>query len=393
MSAARRLAALVLLLAAAPAPAQPAEVKTVHVLIAAEVTDPELAPFVRMDVKTFRELLADHLPADRYRVTVLTGPELTATAVRTHYQTLKVDPADGLLFYYSGHGSYRGDGDPKTPGDLHTLEFQADPGKPGLAKFSPEAMTRRELRKAMLEKKAALTVILTDCCSDHQPVPPPKDHKPRGRTRAAGGLPEPTALGKALFLTPARGAVDMTAAAEGQVAISDKHVGSYFTAALERVADKKKDQAVDWKGFAAALTAETQRVYTEEAQRFKSQEMLAAVRDKSLQLPQTFELPTAAGKGGRWAVVALDNPTDRPVRLQIRWGTTADWSRPFSIAAGKAEYLAVPQPAGKSPELTFQVKVAGGEPKTVQAKLVTKDIKPTGQDGNVYRLPDCSPAK
>jgi hypothetical protein len=379
---AARLAGVALLLTAAAAPAQPPDLKRVHVLIAAEVTDKGLAKMVEMDVKSFEDVLSGHLPGDVVSVKKLTGRELTATNVLTYYKALKVEPTDAVVFYYSGHGSYRDDGAPGPAGDAHTLEFQYNPE---LGKVSPEAMKRRELKKAMLAKKAALTVILTDCCSDHVHIPPPPDHKPLGRMR---GVP-PTALGRSLFLT-SRGVVDMTAAANGQVAVSDTLVGSYFTAALARAAQAGKDTPATWPAFAATLKEETQRVYRQEARRMNDKEMLENVRTKRLQLPETFQLPDGPGS---YAVVALDNPTGEAVKLQVRWGSTAEWSKPFTIPAGEARYAALLQPPGKPQVLSFQVKVNGGEPKTVQAKLVTTTAgKPAGKEGAVYALPDCTPA-
>ncbi len=390
----RRLAvALVLAAVVAPAAtAQPPDLKRVYVLVAAEVTDKDLAKMVRMDVKNFKELLGDHLPADKVILRELTGAELTATNVLKYYRDLKVEKTDAVVFYYTGHGSYRAAGKPGPAGDLHTLEFQYNPE---LGKVSPEAVTRKELKTAMLDKGAGLTVLLTDCCSDHIEVPPPPDHQLRGRTRAAGPA-EPTKLGRSLFLA-ARGTVDMTAAADGQVAVSDTAVGSYFTAALERVAAAKKNTAVDWPTFAAQLKDETQRVYREEAKKPGMEELAKNVKAKKLQLPQTFELPApagspvAGGKGTQYAVIALDNPTGDPVKLQVRWGTSAEWSRPFTAQANKYSFAAIPQTAGQSPVLVFQVRVNGGEPKTLQAKLVTKDSKPTRDEGNVYELPACKP--
>ena len=390
----RRLAlALVLAAVVAPAaPAQPPDLKRVYVLVAAEVTDKDLARMVRLDVRNFKGLLGDHLPADTVVLREMTGAELTATNVLKYYRDLKVERTDAVVFYYTGHGSYRAAGTAGPAGDLHTLEFQYNPE---VGKVSPEAVTRRELKTAMLAKGAGLTVLLTDCCSDHVEVPPPPDHTPRGRTRAAGPA-EPTRLGRSLFLA-ARGTVDMTAAADGQVAVSDTAVGSYFTAALERVAAAKRNTAVDWPTFAAQLKDETQRVYREEARKPGMEELAKNVTAKRLQLPQTFELPTptngpaAGGKGIQYAVIVLDNPTSQPVQLQVRWGTAAEWSKPFTAQANKFSFAAVPQTPGRPPVLAFQVKVNGGEPKTLQAKLVTKDSKPTRDEGNVYELPECKP--
>lgn len=388
----RRLAAFLafIALAASEAPAQQQQTdsKRVLVLIAAERSDARMKEMIDKDVDTFRRFLFENLPDQALSIDELTGKQLTATAVVNYYRKLKVRPTDTLVFYYTGHGSFREAG----ANDVHTLELQVRFKSDGTAAPSREALARPELRREMLAKKAALTVILTDCCSDHLNVPPPPDHV-RGRTRGVVETrDQPTRLGQALFLQ-ARGEVDLTAASKGQTAVCDSDVGSYFTFALRRAAKGRANRPVGWSEYVEAVKAETDAITREEAKKPGLAEVAKAVQEKKIQVPQAFVVRTTVLGGGgptptgraSYAVIALDNTTDTPLDFEFRWGTIGPWRKGVAHP-DKLAFSCPVQPAGKTPELVFQVRV-NGEIKTLRARLVTKDTRPGWAEGNLYELP------
>jgi hypothetical protein len=389
------VAALAALAAPAARAADQTDLKRVFVLIAAERSDPKIVKMVDKDVNNFKQMLAEHLLPSQVVVREMTGKELTAKNVAKHYEKLGVTNDDALVFYYTGHGTYRGDGKAGGRNDIHTLEFQYQGGGDIPTE---DALRRDDLRAMMAAKRPGLAVILTDCCSEYVPIKPPPT------TRAVTPAPdkkEATPLGRSLFLQ-ARGLVDVTAAADGEVAVCDTKVGSYFTYALSLAAREQKNRPVGWQAFSQQLKETTAREFVKAADRDKDvREMVLA---KKVQTPRVFKmlepLPggkanatgtvvAAGGKGG-FTAIALNNPTDEPLAFEWRWGTTGPWQGPTTAKPDRWLLSAPAVPAGKAPTLTFQVRI-DGKVKTLTARHVKTDTKPGLADAAQFELPTLKP--
>lgn len=123
----------------------------VHVLIAVDTDDVQGITWRRdgINVQALLEsLLKKQKLVDRAAITMLTGREVSPRTILDYYKTLRIDPEDTLLFYYSGHGGYH----------INKGHFLA---------LTHGKLDRGELISAMEGLKPRLCVVLTDCCSNY----------------------------------------------------------------------------------------------------------------------------------------------------------------------------------------------------------------------------------
>jgi len=353
------------------------EVKLIHVLLVMDSSDPVLDRGVRRDQRNITKLLDDHIPKNRYNLKVLSGTAITSDQIISYYKNLKVEPGEGLLFYYSGHGAI-------VEGKGHTLEIQK--GK--------QALRRSDLIKAMTEKKAALTVVLTDCCSDRLSY---ADERvlAEGKDRAGLPLADPTPLVRKL-LFQSRGLVDITAATN-DVALADDNQGGYFTKALCRIADTKKDDTLGWKDFFAAVSKETGVIHKDAVTR--GTVTLPAGAKLNLQIPTAFaiavesipakpdtqpkpELKTDAVRVA--AIIGLTNSAAEEIEVQYRWDASHTWVKK-KIPAGKSISIGtvLPPSMTKTPPLLVRLN---GQDQTLEATRFDLPRAPKPTDAKMYNL-------
>jgi len=280
------------------------EVNRLKVLLVIDTSDPALAKGVLKDSRNFSNFLANNIPKDRYDLVVLSGESITAEQILAHYKNLKVSPDDGLLFYYSGHGSIR-------PGKGHTLELQK--GK--------HPLTRSDVVTAMTAKKPILAVLLTDCCSDRLGL---TDANSKEGTPHAINLPSATStLVRKLFFQT-HGLVDITAATN-DVAMADDFRGGYFTNAICRIAAQNKDKALGWKEFHTAVAKETIAIHQDAIKKGIAPQL------RKGQQPQEPALINVLLTGGDTpaarvaAVISLINPADAELEFEYRWDASQPW--------------------------------------------------------------------
>lgn len=237
-----RLAACLALLASAdlrgpatagPPPAADGDATRLVVLLAADTDDPDIGPSVATDLRQVRATLEAGVPAARLVVVERTGADVAPAALRAAVAALEVRPTDALLCYWAGHGAW------------------ADAG----AYLRPrgEVLPRDDLRKALVGRGAGLTLLLTDCCGTYV-----------GETFLFAPPRVDPDVFRDLFFR-ARGVVDVTAAARGQVAVGDRATGGVFTQALVRTLtgtpratlDADRDGVVAWSEAVEALRAGT----------------------------------------------------------------------------------------------------------------------------------------
>src|SRR5262249_14513204 len=177
-----------------------------------------------------------------------------------------------------------------------------------------KVLFRSELRKAMLDVNAPLTIILTDCCSDlhskvalarFSPPSPPK------------GVPKLLPAFRQLFFEE-RGVVDVTAAMTGDFAWSARD-GSIFTSAFCKILVKEKDnQELTWRRFYQKIKEETEKGYDV----FKEAEKKAAedanlpldplLKKQIVQTPMVFRMP-----GVTIGLILKDDDPDEPKRVLV----------------------------------------------------------------------------
>lgn len=256
-----------------PVPSRPAAPRSadavVHLIAVGDSTDSQIGPKVADDARNTAALFEESFraagKADRLRVKLVLGREVTSSGVLAAVRGLDVRPDDAVVVLVSSHGSIdRGD-------------------RPGMDFGRGDRLPTADLLAAMAATGARLTVLLTDVCNGYSgapggarrkapprgtPAPPPADEddaprprKPTGdggdRGTPRGGRVIPWATVEHLFLSH-RGVVDITAAAPGQLAAVDaRGPGSHFTNAVIEVLttphpslvsalDRNGDRAIQW---------------------------------------------------------------------------------------------------------------------------------------------------
>lgn len=282
------------------------ELDRLHVLIAVDTDDPSIGRDSAKDRDTFKKLLADGIPRDRYTADVLEGKQLTKRNLLTHFQRLRVGKQDGLVLLFSGHGvADRRD-------EEHFLHMQGP----------EQLLARRELREAMLGTGAGLVVLVTDACNSIVDIPPsaraPSPHAPR-----AGVAP-----GYRRLLFEARGLVDLNGAMIGTPGWSDPDGGGVFTRSLMRTFQARRDDPnVTWPSFYAELSRAAQGTFAawkkaafddvRSGRVQMSPQEQKDLEEQETQAPQAFFLPgckvglAVQGKAGGKGVL----PDGRGVRI------------------------------------------------------------------------------
>src|SRR5262249_15215489 len=143
-----------------------------------------------------RFLFSAGVPADRLNLVEITGDAMTPDNVLARIKALPVQPDEGLVFLYFGHGAFLADG-------RHVFGLFG-PGE------RPAVLPRQDVMAALQAKKAGLTVLLSDCCSNVLDAGPATRPAPL-RAEAARDLHAPL---RCLFFQH-RGVVDITAAEKG----------------------------------------------------------------------------------------------------------------------------------------------------------------------------------
>lgn len=281
------------------ASAAPPELKKLHILAVLDTQASELLPSLKLDETRLIGLWRQTIPADRYTLTMLKGKQATRGGLLDQIRALAVQPDEGLVVYYGGHGAT----------DTNTKQHYFD--------FSDrKPLFRREVLRAMEAKGPALAVLLSDCCST------PKKLKDLAVTRA---VPAPSAQTlhptvRSLFFQ-SRGTVDVTAATDN-ASWGDSLNGGLFTRALEKLLltpvaklDGNHDGLVSWTEFFPHLQRETRLLFAS-----WRKEMTARGEriDGGDQVPHLFE--------HRLAVVGIENGTAGPLAYQVRWPGQGAWA-------------------------------------------------------------------
>ncbi len=339
------------------------EVKHLKVLLVLDTSDPVLAKGVHRDGRNFTSFLSNNIPKDRYDLVTLAGESITADQVLAHYKQLKVEPDDGLLFYYSGHGSIR-------PGKGHTLELQR--GK--------NPLPRADVVTAMTTKKPLLAVLLTDCCSDRLGL---TDMISKEGVPHAATIPTaPTTLAHKLFFQT-QGLVDITAATN-DVAMADDFRGGYFTNAICRMASQNKDKALGWKEFHTAVAKETVAIHQDAIKKGIAPQLRTGQQFQEPALINVLLTGSDAPAGKVAAVISIVNPSNVELEFEYRWEATQPWLKKKVPANGKVSIGTwLPSTNAKLPDMTVKLD---GQEQTLTPNRFDKDGTPRFSDGKVYRL-------
>jgi hypothetical protein len=300
--------ALVLLaVLAAPARAE----GTVYAVLVADTNGPDIGKAVQKDCETVEALLAGGIGRQYLRVSHLRGKDVTPARLREHIRQLPVRSTDTLLCFLACHGG-------TAPGGRHFLQFS------GSGEFEP--VLRSDVRDLLTAKKARLTVLMSDSCSNPVEITLPTGRgKPKvfGVPRASDVRP----CFRKLFLETS-GLVDINGSYDQTYAwFNDEEGGVFSQALLAAFLEFQNEADVSWASVYAEVKHHTEKTFdawrkrwVEEADRnpdrlsAAERKVLGDLKRQETQTTQAFYLA-----GTRLKLIVrngkvIDLPLDSPAR-------------------------------------------------------------------------------
>lgn len=226
--------------------------------------DKENADFmkcVKADVETIRTLLRHNIREPDLVFASGAGgfsyrPEKPSSAsdLLKRIENYHVDEKDILFFYVSAHGESNDDGEYINL----RVPVQTD----------DDRLSREKLMDALKQKKARLTILVTDCCNSYKagsksakradaiyPKPP---RMPRG---TAIELANTTVYRFKKLFFESKGFVDISSCSKGQKSYTDSmEIGSIFTLAFSKALedDRERRRNVTWEEIGAHVRKRTE---------------------------------------------------------------------------------------------------------------------------------------
>jgi len=288
-------------------PALCAAEPVIHVIVASDLRAGYSSHLIT-DHNNIERLFKGNVPKDRLRLVAMKMDEITPDKI---LQTVKeTAPADNdtLVFYYSGHAAHAaGNGG-------QFFQLKDEQGK------SVE-LHRRTLLAALHEKKARLTILLSDCSNIEVNEKTSEPNEKTTQIIASPAVMSP--LMETLFIKPV-GTVDITSAKRGEASFVDtteKKRGSYFTGSLTALVDKHRNNtAITWQEFAHELAEDVKKAFHDgHPDGFKFSPPLNGIVQQTTQTveiygtlpgttPGTTPAPAAEQQGPRFGVRAVNLP-------------------------------------------------------------------------------------
>jgi len=288
-------------------PLQAAEPK-VHVVVAADGRA-GFGANLMADYNNIERLFKGNVPKERLNFIALERDEIIPDKILQTISRIELSAEDTLIFYYSGNAAGRAG----TQDDGTAKLENAEAGNGGQffqlkdEQGKPVELFRRTLLAQLKEKKARLTVLLTDCSNIEEVS---SSNKTDSDQKTGETLFPPETLSpifEALFMKPT-GIVDITSSKRGEASFADstgKNRGSCFTAALMSLFEKHRNNGtITWSDFTAELKTEVHKSFLEShPQGFKFEPPLNGIVRQNTQTIEIYgELP------GAQSVVAYQGP-------------------------------------------------------------------------------------
>jgi S1-C subfamily serine protease len=237
----------------------------------ADTNDPTIGTSVEADIGHVKTAFGVLVARWQVHITTLSGNQVTGRQILGTIRSMNIQPGrDTVVFYYSGHGGF----------ENSTGEHFIYPAR--------RAVYRKDIRAALQQLQARLTVLISDTCSSYVERPP------RAMAPAPGNVTMPVM--RALFLEPA-GLVDLSCTKPGEEARGDSN-GGYFTAALTGCLLMHSEDQITWAKLIEDVNSQVPQQFSD-----------------AQQTAYSLSLPSGTGGGGnggqpyRFGVVAV--PTAR----------------------------------------------------------------------------------
>jgi hypothetical protein len=250
------------------------------------------------DYNNIERLFKRNVPKDRLKLIAMKMDEITPDKILETVEQVTLNKEDTLVFYYSGHAANNaGNGG-------QYFQLKDEEGK------SVE-LQRRTLLAKLHEKKARMTVLLTDCCNIEEKTIDTVE-------KSMQTIVSPETLSPmmdALFIKP-EGTVNITSSKRGEASFVDateNKRGSCFTWPLVALFEKHRNNtAITWQEFATELAEDVKKAFLDShPEGFKFSPPLNGIVQQTTQtieiygtLPGTVPVPVVQ-QGPRFGVRAM----------------------------------------------------------------------------------------
>jgi uncharacterized protein (TIGR03000 family) len=245
----------------------PAPPPRLHLLILVDDTNKDAGPANKAGAALLEKTTRAGISQDRLgTVETLSGPAVTLDQIRGRIKALGIRPRDAVIGFYSG-----------------AAEYDESTGSYMLAPANGSRFRRAELRDLLIERGAALTVVLTDTPA-YRVVP---EMVPPFQPQAG-----PFSLDRLVF--GYRGVVDLQAAAANETAFPRDGEGGLFTLALVDELRQLKADGPDpvWPTLFQRIRAATDRMYVDYRRAVLTSDKITA-EEKRIYREQPHQTPTA----------------------------------------------------------------------------------------------------
>ena len=273
----------------------------IHVVIAADGRAGFGANLVA-DYKNMERLFRENVPQSQLNLVLMATDDIIPDKILQTVNRIELAAGDTLVFYYSGRAA-------NSAGNGGQF-FQLRDENGQLVELQ-----RRTLLATLRNKKARLTVLLTDCCNFVQE----SSGESKSLAKTAMSPEKMTPVFEALFVKP-EGTVDMTSSKRGEVSFvdgSEKKRGSCFTWPLVALFEKQRDNAsITWPEFATELKTDVRQAFLENwPDGYQFDPPLNGITVQKTQtvevygtLPDQAEQPPGNSQGPRFGVRAVNHP-------------------------------------------------------------------------------------
>ena len=206
-------------------------IRRAHFILIGLTNDPSIGEASSRNLTAVRNLISEEVTSERIAgITVLEKDDCNGEKILRVINQLAIPSTDTLFVYYSGHGAY----DPRrvSPTDLSEGHFFQIP---------TGDLMRRQLWESMVQKRARLTVLITDTCNVESFVREGRAVQEQRTVLRRDHAPF------ALLLLGHQGAIDISASDKNQYSWFSSNYGGWFTIDACRILRNNNDWSASYQ--------------------------------------------------------------------------------------------------------------------------------------------------
>lgn len=254
----------------------------VQVLLIGLTADQTIGESIKVNLRRLGSVLTDTPGIQPNDIRYLAGPNLSAQSVMDFIRQTEVRESEALFCYYAGHGAF----DPQLAGP-------DDPSGGHYFQIPNGDLARRDVANQLLDKRARLTVLITDTCNVQAQF---QQRAPQNAPAFGEGIKQIGNQGLARLLFGHVGFVDVSGTSRGQYGWSSPDIGGWFTDALVQSFESnqvRNNPNVTWNNVMQLSGPRTEAIYQARRQRVLGQPGAAPLNIVEMFRQQATQSPTA----------------------------------------------------------------------------------------------------